>query len=141
MRVLPGIQDGYNRKGLVSEEGEKKLAFVCFVLVRVARLTDCVFGRRAGPSTRPEAQGDYARRMAITFSATRSIPKSTKVRVASSPPMRWRPVLRHSGRPTLVGRLRREAGDPPFTRMASAPRLIGIGDAADVDTDAVRRAA
>ena len=27
MRVLPGIQDGYNRKGLVSEEGEKKLAF------------------------------------------------------------------------------------------------------------------
>lgn len=27
MRTLPGIQDGYNRKGLVSEEGEKKLAF------------------------------------------------------------------------------------------------------------------
>lgn len=27
VRVLPGIQDGYNRKGLVSEEGEKKLAF------------------------------------------------------------------------------------------------------------------
>ncbi len=27
MRVLPGIQDGYNRKGLVSEEGEQKLAF------------------------------------------------------------------------------------------------------------------
>ena len=27
MRVLPGIQDGYNRKGLVSEEGERKLAF------------------------------------------------------------------------------------------------------------------
>ena len=27
MRVLPGIQDGYNRKGLVSEEGEAKLAF------------------------------------------------------------------------------------------------------------------
>lgn len=27
LRVLPGIQDGYNRKGLVSEEGEKKLAF------------------------------------------------------------------------------------------------------------------
>ncbi len=27
VRVLPGIQDGYNRKGLVSEEGEPKLAF------------------------------------------------------------------------------------------------------------------
>lgn len=27
MRVLPEIQDGYNRKGLVSEEGERKLAF------------------------------------------------------------------------------------------------------------------
>lgn len=27
MRVLPGVQDGYNRKGLVSEEGERKLAF------------------------------------------------------------------------------------------------------------------
>lgn len=27
MRNLPGIQDGYNRKGLVSEEGERKLAF------------------------------------------------------------------------------------------------------------------
>ncbi|MEM7094334.1 MAG: glycoside hydrolase family 2 TIM barrel-domain containing protein [Actinomycetota bacterium] len=27
MRALPGIQDGYNRKGLVSEEGERKLAF------------------------------------------------------------------------------------------------------------------
>lgn len=27
VRVLPGIQDGYNRKGLVSEEGEQKLAF------------------------------------------------------------------------------------------------------------------
>ncbi len=27
MRVLPGIQDGYNRKGVVSEEGQRKLAF------------------------------------------------------------------------------------------------------------------
>ncbi|MCP4958291.1 MAG: beta-glucuronidase, partial [Actinomycetia bacterium] len=27
LRVLPEIQDGYNRKGLVSEEGERKLAF------------------------------------------------------------------------------------------------------------------
>ncbi len=27
LRVLPGVQDGYNRKGLVSEEGERKLAF------------------------------------------------------------------------------------------------------------------
>ena len=27
VRVLPGIQDGYNRKGLVNEEGERKLAF------------------------------------------------------------------------------------------------------------------
>ncbi|MEM8923706.1 MAG: glycoside hydrolase family 2 TIM barrel-domain containing protein [Actinomycetota bacterium] len=27
LRVLPGVQDGYNRKGLVSEEGEPKLAF------------------------------------------------------------------------------------------------------------------
>jgi len=26
LRVLPGIQDGYNRKGLFSEEGEPKLA-------------------------------------------------------------------------------------------------------------------
>lgn len=26
-RVLPGIQDGDNRKGLVAEEGERKLAF------------------------------------------------------------------------------------------------------------------
>jgi len=26
MRVLPGIQDGYNRKGLFSEEGQPKLA-------------------------------------------------------------------------------------------------------------------
>ena len=27
LRALPGVQDGYNRKGLVSEEGERKLAF------------------------------------------------------------------------------------------------------------------
>ncbi len=27
LRVLPGVQDGYNRKGLLSEEGERKLAF------------------------------------------------------------------------------------------------------------------
>ncbi len=27
LRVLPGIQDGYNRKGVVSEEGEPKLAY------------------------------------------------------------------------------------------------------------------
>ena len=27
LRVLPGVQDGYNRKGLISEEGERKLAF------------------------------------------------------------------------------------------------------------------
>ncbi len=27
VRVLPGIQDGYNRKGLLSEEGDRKLAF------------------------------------------------------------------------------------------------------------------
>ena len=27
LRVLPEVQDGYNRKGLVSEEGERKLAF------------------------------------------------------------------------------------------------------------------
>jgi beta-glucuronidase len=26
-RVLPGIQDGWNRKGLISETGNKKLAF------------------------------------------------------------------------------------------------------------------
>lgn len=26
-RVLPGIQDGFNRKGLISEDGKKKLAF------------------------------------------------------------------------------------------------------------------
>jgi beta-glucuronidase len=26
-RVLPGIQDGFNRKGLISSEGEKKKAF------------------------------------------------------------------------------------------------------------------
>ena len=26
-RVLPGIQDYYNRKGVVSDEGKKKLAF------------------------------------------------------------------------------------------------------------------
>jgi beta-glucuronidase len=29
-RLLPGIQDNYNRKGLISEKGEKKKAF--FVL-------------------------------------------------------------------------------------------------------------
>jgi len=27
MRMLPGVQDGYNRKGVVSEEGQRKLAF------------------------------------------------------------------------------------------------------------------
>jgi beta-glucuronidase len=27
-RVLPGIQDYYNRKGLVSERGQRKLAFI-----------------------------------------------------------------------------------------------------------------
>jgi beta-glucuronidase len=29
-RELPGIQDGFNRKGLISDQGEKKAAF--FVL-------------------------------------------------------------------------------------------------------------
>jgi hypothetical protein len=32
MRQLPGVQDGYNRKGLISNHGEKKEAF--FVLQR-----------------------------------------------------------------------------------------------------------
>jgi beta-glucuronidase len=27
IRWLPGVQDGWNRKGLVSETGERKLAF------------------------------------------------------------------------------------------------------------------
>ena len=40
MRVLPGIQDGLQPQGLVSEEGEKKLAFDVLFLVRLARLTD-----------------------------------------------------------------------------------------------------
>jgi beta-glucuronidase len=26
-RMLPGIQDGFNRKGLISDQGEKKKAF------------------------------------------------------------------------------------------------------------------
>jgi beta-glucuronidase len=26
-RLLPGIQDGFNRKGLISDEGNKKKAF------------------------------------------------------------------------------------------------------------------
>jgi hypothetical protein len=30
MRQLPGIQDGFNRKGLISDQGQKKQAF--FVL-------------------------------------------------------------------------------------------------------------
>ena len=30
MRQLPGVQDGFNRKGLISNDGEKKEAF--FVL-------------------------------------------------------------------------------------------------------------
>lgn len=38
LRVLPGVQDGYNRKGLVSEEGERKLAFD--VVKDVYRLID-----------------------------------------------------------------------------------------------------
>jgi beta-glucuronidase len=32
-RQLPGIQDGFNRKGLISDQGEKKKAF--FVLQKV----------------------------------------------------------------------------------------------------------
>jgi hypothetical protein len=35
MRQLPGIQDGYNRKGLISNRGEKKEAF--FVLQKTYR--------------------------------------------------------------------------------------------------------
>jgi hypothetical protein len=27
MRQLPGIQDGFNRKGLISDQGQKKQAF------------------------------------------------------------------------------------------------------------------
>jgi beta-glucuronidase len=27
LRNMPGMQDGYNRKGLVSDQGKKKLAF------------------------------------------------------------------------------------------------------------------
>jgi beta-glucuronidase len=30
VRLLPGVQDGFNRKGLISDKGEKKQAF--FVL-------------------------------------------------------------------------------------------------------------
>ena len=29
-RNIPGLQDGYNRKGLISEDGKKKLAFELF---------------------------------------------------------------------------------------------------------------
>jgi beta-glucuronidase len=33
IRELPGIQDGFNRKGLISNQGQKKAAF--FVLQKV----------------------------------------------------------------------------------------------------------
>jgi beta-glucuronidase len=32
-RQLPGIQDGFNRKGLISDQGEKKKAF--YILQKV----------------------------------------------------------------------------------------------------------
>jgi beta-glucuronidase len=35
VRQLPGVQDGYNRKGLISEKGEKKQAF--FILQKAYR--------------------------------------------------------------------------------------------------------
>jgi hypothetical protein len=35
MRQLPGIQDGFNRKGLLSDQGERKQAF--FILQKTYR--------------------------------------------------------------------------------------------------------
>ena len=34
-RMLPGVQDGYNLKGLISDQGEKKQAF--FILQKAYR--------------------------------------------------------------------------------------------------------
>ena len=79
--------------------------------------------------------------MAITFTATRSIPKSTKVRVRIVTTDAVEAGVAGIPDGQLVGRLLGKPGTRTFTRMASAPRLIGIGDAADVDTDAVRAAA
>ena len=43
MRQLPGIQDDYNRKGLVSDKGEKKKAFFTLpgLLAQNAAVTGC----------------------------------------------------------------------------------------------------
>jgi beta-glucuronidase len=50
MRQLPGIQDGYNRKGLISNSGEKKEAF--FVLQKTYK-DWATHGTASGVSVRP----------------------------------------------------------------------------------------
>jgi beta-glucuronidase len=48
-RLLPGIQDHYNRKGLVSERGQRKRAFA---VLRdwYGRLTESASARRPPPA-------------------------------------------------------------------------------------------
>ena len=81
--------------------------------------------------------------MAITFTATRSIPKSTKVRVriVTTDAVEAGVAGIPDGQLSLAG----FSGKPGDTHVHPDGKrtevLIGIGDAADVDTDAVRRAA
>ena len=81
--------------------------------------------------------------MAITFTATRSIPKSTKVRVRIvTTDAVEAGVAAFRTANSLVGRLSGKPGDThvhPDGKRTEV--LIGIGDAADVDTDAVPGAA
>ena len=50
MRHLPGIQDGFNRKGLISDQGQKKQAF--FVLQSTYKAW------AAEPSQNPSSTGE-----------------------------------------------------------------------------------
>ena len=81
--------------------------------------------------------------MAITFTATRSIPKSTKVRVriVTTDAVEAGVAGIPDGQLSSAG----FSGKPGDTHVHPDSKrtevLIGIGDAADVDTDAVRRSA
>ena len=81
--------------------------------------------------------------MAITFTATRSIPKSTKVRVriVTTDAVEAGVAGISDGQLSSAG----FSGKPGDTHVVPDGKrteaLIGIGDAADVDTDAVRRSA
>jgi hypothetical protein len=92
MRQLPGVQDGYNRKGLISDRGEKKESFYLLqkpIKTGLLRVPDSVLLalKPTEPShSEPELETDFVQRTAGKLAVLR-FPTRERVRsVATFPP-------------------------------------------------------